>query len=161
MKLEQTVMRLRQCKWSKSAYKTFVRISTNCSSEETNCTTRAGLVLLCFEKKLLLLCCENKQLWNKAAECLVNFFVKVLLKKKSSIIVFGKLLCKTDVKKSRFFKAGFCSFLFLAFFHPKLWKKSWSWMFTKHKKAPSFFWYQLFSESPQYQTRAKSFTRTH
>ena len=29
-------------------------------------------------------------------------------------------------------------------------------MFTKHKKAASFFLYPLFSESPQYQARAKS-----
>ena len=51
---------------------------------------------------------------------LVNFFVKVFLKEKNSIIVFDKLLCKTDVKKNRFFKARFCSFVFLAFFHQKL-----------------------------------------
>ena len=38
-------------------------------------------------------------------------FCKSAFEKKSSIIVFDKLLCKTGVKKT-----GFCSFVFLAFF---------------------------------------------
>ena len=50
------------------------------------------MVLLCFEKK-----CSHR---NKAAECLVNFFVKMLLEEKNSMTVFGKLLCvRNDQKK--------------------------------------------------------------
>ena len=57
---------------------------------------RAGSVLLYFEKKLLMLFCENKKLRNKIVECLVNFFVKVLLaKKKNNVKVSAKILCKT------------------------------------------------------------------
>ena len=51
----------------------------------------AGLVLLCFEKKkLLLLCCENTRVFGK-------LFCKSYFGKKSTIIVFGKLLYKTVV----------------------------------------------------------------
>ena len=52
-----------------------------------------------------------------------KLFCKSAFEKKASIIVFDKLLCKTDVKKNRFFKAGFCSFLFLAFFTQNCEKK--------------------------------------
>lgn len=67
-----------------------VGLIRNWIGKERNTSVRASLVLLCFEKKLLLLCCENKQ-------GLVIYICKSALNIKTSAMMFGKTFCTSAV----------------------------------------------------------------
>ena len=73
-----------------------------------------------------------------------KLFCQSAFEKKNSIIVFDKLLYKTDVKKNWFFKIRFCSFVFLAFLTQNCEKKTEAECLPNIKKLAAFFYSHFF-----------------